>query len=76
MMTCNKLLCFDELKYDKRELPYKFDLQHASLCNLMRDYCTLNARMYEDDTLFVRNRMRTYAQTIIDRLSLIESVIC
>ena len=75
-MIGDKLMCFDEFKYDKRELPYKFDLQHASLCNLMRDYCTLNARMYEDDTLFVRNCMRTYAQVIIDRLSLIEKTTC
>ena len=76
MMTGDKLRCFDEVKYDNRELPCKFDLQHSALHSLMCDYCVLNARKDEDDTLFVRNCMRIYAQVIIDRLSLIERTTC
>ena len=74
-MTGDTLGCFDEFKYEKRELPSKFDLQHSALDSLMRDYCILNARMW-DDALFVRNCMRIYAQVIIDRLSLIERTTC
>ena len=75
-MTGDTLVCFDEFKYEKRELPSKFDLQHAALNSLMCDYCVLYARMWDDDTLFVRNYMRIYAQVIIDRLSLIERTTC
>ena len=75
MMTGDTLLCFDESKYENRELPSKFDLQHAALNSLMCDYCVLIARMW-DDALFVRNCMRIYAQVIIDRLSLVERTTC
>lgn len=76
MMTGDTLVCFDESKYENRELPSKFDLQHAALNSLMRDYCVLNARKYEDDALYVRNCMRIYAQVIIGRLSMVERTTC